>query len=87
MYVVLNEEEQAMHWDTAPWGDGECLIDGNPLCFTVFGTEEDAVCALGVSREFAKREKLVKTWKTKEWKVIPLIEFLYGKPEFPRIEV
>lgn len=78
LYVVVDEYRNPLHWDSAPWDDGECLIHSVRRHFTVFQNQKEAQRALRLSREYSKTYDLEETWQTKEWKVITLEEVLNG---------
>ena len=67
-WAVVNEEGEPLHWDTSPWGDGECLIYSNKH-FTLFTEKKSATEALRISKKYAKENTLEDMWCISEWVV------------------
>lgn len=75
LYVIVNDDGEALAWDSSPWGDGESLIC--PIdYFTVFTEKPLAERALRATSKYAKKEKLYSLWKVKDWAVISLEDYL-----------
>jgi hypothetical protein len=75
-FVVVDENGDALQWDSSPWGDGDCLVDDSYFRFTVFVGRKEANRVLRKSRAYAKKYNLTPTWHTEDWKVVPLGEYL-----------
>jgi len=74
LFVILDEEGEPVHLDSAPWNDGECLIHRCDGTFTVFPDRKAANRAFRVTKKYAAKFKL--EWGTDEWKVETLQKYL-----------
>lgn len=71
-YVVVDQYENKLSWDSSPWGDGECLVDCEPKSFTLFTSKKEAKRCLKITKDFALSDEdreLADIWDVDSWTI------------------